>query len=323
MLSGGAAGAWCSACRNRMPPGAGQPVPRCPWPRWLTCHTPQGAVRIRWPSRSRAAAPATGELHRTKIPAASSRSQFWQPGARTPCGGLRQVGIQPGSGLRSSQARRPPWWPGHNGHEQHLHRRPPQKLPRRTQRRCLAAAPLQWFDQWLQEPSARSPDNAMTVATVGCCDLRPSPAGCSSKGMTGAASSGSPTTQGPPTGRQPLAALQFHWVELDAWCASEGTVEKVSDARERRILCQPSARLTHRRLGQPAKPGDFGPGRAGGQCSQIRRAVHAQASPPTHWGGYRLQPEQWEFWQGAKAACTTGCATGAMEPNGYVRRLAP
>ena len=51
-------------------------------PRWLTCHTPQGPCR-RWPSRSRAAAPATPASCTRTNTAASSRRPVAAMAART------------------------------------------------------------------------------------------------------------------------------------------------------------------------------------------------------------------------------------------------
>ena len=99
----------------------------------------------------------------------------------------------------------------------------------------------------------------------------------------------------------PYAALQFHWVELERVVRIEGRVEKVERRRERCLLRQPAARFAHRRLGQPAERGDRRPRRAGGERGQVRRAVPALPPRPPHWGGYRLVPDRWEFWQGRKS----------------------
>ena len=81
------------------------------------------------------------------------------------------------------------------------------------------AAPLQQFDQWLQEAiRSQVPEpNAMTVATVGC-DLRPSTRvvlikGFDERGIVWYTNYES--RKGRQLAGNPFAALQFHWVELE------------------------------------------------------------------------------------------------------------
>ena len=94
-------------------------------------------------------------------------------------------------------------------------------------------APLQQFDQWLQEAiKAQIPEpNAMTLATVGS-DLRPSTRivlikGYDERGIVWFTNYDS--RKGRQLAGNPFAALQFHWVELERVVRIEGTVEKVSD----------------------------------------------------------------------------------------------
>ncbi|WP_304413820.1 pyridoxine 5'-phosphate oxidase C-terminal domain-containing protein, partial [Caenimonas sp. SL110] len=45
--------------------------------------------------------------------------------------------------------------------------------------------------------------------------------------------------------------------------------------------------------------------------------------PPPHWGGYRLVPDQWQFWQGRKSRLHDRLRY-SLRDGGWVReRLAP
>lgn len=58
--------------------------------------------------------------------------------------------------------------------------------------------------------------------------------------------------------------------------------------------------FAHWCLGQPAKPGA---GRSVLVTNAAKYGAQFLLNPPRppHWGGYRLVPEQWEFWQGRKS----------------------
>jgi len=96
----------------------------------------------------------------------------------------------------------------------------------------------------------------------------------------------------------PAAALQFHWVELERVVRIEGTVAKVSEAESDEYY---KSRPLASRIGAWASE----------QSSVIdgRTVLVARAAEyglkfglnpprPPHWGGYRLAPQRWEFWQG-------------------------
>lgn len=164
------------------------------------------------------------------------------------------------------------------------------------------ADPRVQFEQWLQQAiDAQLPEpNAMTLATVGS-DLRPSTRivlikGVDERGIVWYTNYGS--RKGLELSGNPFAALQFHWVELERVVRIEGVVEKVSDAESDAYF---ASRPLDSRIGAWASPQS--------QVIDSRTVLVTNAAKygaqfmlqpprPPHWGGYRLKPERWEFWQG-------------------------
>jgi pyridoxamine 5'-phosphate oxidase len=197
------------------------------------------------------------------------------------------------------------------------------------------ADPLQQFAQWLQEAiTAEVPEpNAMTLATVGS-DLRPSTRvvlikGFDAGGIVWYTNYGS--RKGQELAGNPFAALQFHWVELERVVRIEGVVEKVSAAESDAYF---HSRPLDSRIGAWASPqSEVISGRAVLVANAARYGAQFLLQPPRppHWGGYRLKPDNWQFWQGRKSRLhdrlryrLANNGTGAGSDAGWVReRLAP
>jgi pyridoxamine 5'-phosphate oxidase len=97
----------------------------------------------------------------------------------------------------------------------------------------------------------------------------------------------------------PRAALLFFWPELERQIRIEGEIEKVDDATASAYF---ASRPRLSRLGAWASPQSAPlPDRAALE-SRFREAdarYPGDAVPkPPHWGGYRLVPDAFEFWQG-------------------------
>ncbi|MDM7455716.1 MAG: pyridoxamine 5'-phosphate oxidase [Tepidimonas sp.] len=165
--------------------------------------------------------------------------------------------------------------------------------------------PLRQFDQWLHEAiRAELPEpNAMTLATVGS-DLRPSTRvvlikGYDERGIVWYTNYES--RKGRELAGNPYAALQFHWVELERVVRIEGVVEKVS--AEESDAYYASRPLDHR-IGAWASPqSQVIDSRAVLVANAAKYAAQFLMNPPRppHWGGFRLKPDTWEFWQGRKS----------------------
>lgn len=166
------------------------------------------------------------------------------------------------------------------------------------------ADPLRQFDRWLNEAiAAQVPEpNAMTLATVA--GHRPSTRivlikGFDERGIVWFTNYDS--RKGQELAANPFAALQFHWVELERVVRIEGVVEKVSAEESDTYF---HSRPLDSRIGAWASPQS--------QVIASRSVLVANAAKygakfllqpprPPHWGGYRLQPDNWQFWQGRKS----------------------
>jgi pyridoxamine 5'-phosphate oxidase len=167
------------------------------------------------------------------------------------------------------------------------------------------ADPLQQFEQWLAEAiSAQVPEpNAMTVATVSS-DLRPSTRvvlikGYDQRGIVWYTNYES--RKGQELAGNPHAALQFHWVELERVVRIEGTVERTTSSESDAYF---ASRPLDSRIGAWASPqSQVIAGRSVLVANAARYGAQYLLNPPRppHWGGYRLKPDRWEFWQGRKS----------------------
>ena len=164
------------------------------------------------------------------------------------------------------------------------------------------ADPLKQFEVWLgQALAGQLPEpNAMTLATVGA-DGRPSTRlvlikGYDARGIVWYTNYRS--RKGRELDVHPYAALQFHWVELERVVRIEGRVEKTS-AEESDAYFR--TRPLDSRIGAWASPqSQVIASRATLVANAAKIGAQYLLNPPRppHWGGYRLVPDRWEFWQG-------------------------
>ncbi len=167
------------------------------------------------------------------------------------------------------------------------------------------ANPTQQFSRWLDEAiAAKVPEpNAMTLATVGP-NGRPSTRVQLIKGLDARGIVWFTNYHGR-KGREldinPFAALQFHWVELERVVRIEGRAEKISAEESDAYF---HSRPLDSRIGAWASPqSEVISSRAVLVANAAKYAAQFLLNPPRppHWGGYRLQADTWEFWQGRKS----------------------
>ncbi len=165
--------------------------------------------------------------------------------------------------------------------------------------------PLPLFERWLaQALEAKLPEpTAMTLATVGG-DGRPSTRvvllkGCDERGLVFYTSYAS--RKGRELAANPHAALQFHWVELERVARIEGVVEKTAAEESDAYY---ATRPLDSRIGAWASPqSEVIASRAVLVANAARYGAQFMLHPPRppHWGGYRLVPDRFEFWQGRRS----------------------
>lgn len=189
------------------------------------------------------------------------------------------------------------------------------------------ADPMRQFELWLQQAlQAQLPEpNAMTLATVGH-NGRPSTRivlikGFDARGIVWYTNYMS--RKGRELAANPFAALQFHWVELERVVRIEGQVEKVSEEESDTYF---RSRPLDSRIGAWASPqSEVIASRAVlvGNAAKVSAQYLLNPPRPPHWGGYRLVPDAWEFWQGRKSRLHDRLHYRLHEGTWLRERLAP
>lgn len=167
----------------------------------------------------------------------------------------------------------------------------------------LGENPIVFFEKWFAQADAAMVNevNAMTLATV---DDQSKPharivllKAIDDKGFTFFTNYQS--NKGKNLSVNPNAALVFFWPELERQVRIEGLIEKVSEAEsDTYYLSRPRGS----RLGAWASPqSSIIENRAVLEAKEKEFLEHfdgIEIHRPEHWGGYRLQPNRVEFWQG-------------------------
>lgn len=125
-------------------------------------------------------------------------------------------------------------------------------------------------------------------------------------------------------GARPVAAATFVWLDLHRQARVRGTVERVSDHENDEYF---ASRPRPSQIGAWASP-----------QSEVIRDRHelmnlvvemekrfaGQAVPrPAHWGGWRLVPDEWEFWQGRPSRLHDRFRYRLHDEHWRIDRLAP
>ena len=166
----------------------------------------------------------------------------------------------------------------------------------------IAGDPIAQFARWFQEAlnSGLSEPHAMTLATADAAG-RPSARivllkDYDQRGFT--FFSNYDSRKGEDLVANPQAALLFHWVELERQVRIEGRVERVAPAESDEYW---RSRPLGSQLGAWASPQSHVLAHREeleARLAEIGKRYGEDPPRPPHWGGYRLIPEQAEFWQG-------------------------
>ena len=163
--------------------------------------------------------------------------------------------------------------------------------------------PFRQFSRWFDEAvAAQMPEpNAMTLATVDAAGRLSARIvllkALDARGFTFYTNHASRKAR--ELQAHPQAALLFYWAGLERQVRAEGRIEKVEEAIADAYWVR-RPRLS--RIGAWASPqSDALPDRAALELrfanADARFPGDAVPRPP-HWGGYRLVPDMFEFWQG-------------------------
>ena len=168
-----------------------------------------------------------------------------------------------------------------------------------------ASEPLRQFESWFGDAVAADlPEpNAMTLATVGP-QGRPSTRIVLLKGFDADGLvffTNYDSRKGRELAANPEAALQFYWPELERVVRVEGAVTRTPAQESDDYF---ASRPLDSRLGAWASPQSEVIAHRGVLVANAARAAACYGSNPPrppHWGGYRLAPDVWEFWQGRRS----------------------
>jgi len=187
--------------------------------------------------------------------------------------------------------------------------------------------PLELFHLWFdQAVKANCPEpNSMALATA---DQSGNPSvrivllkGANDHGFTFFTNYDS--QKGKELARRPEAALLFHWHELERQVRIKGSVTKVDAAESDQYF---HSRPPASRIGAWASPQSAEiPSREFLEEAEKQfLSEHGDKPPrPAHWGGYRLNPSEIEFWQGRPSRLHDRIRYQRQDQTWRISRLAP
>jgi len=166
----------------------------------------------------------------------------------------------------------------------------------------MSTDPFALFDAWLAEARANEPNDpeAMALATA---DASGNPSvrivllkGHGPDGFVFYTNEGS--EKGRELAENPMAALLFHWKSVRRQVRIEGPVGRVSDEQADAYF---ATRSRDSQLGawasdqsQPLESRDLFEAR----YEEVKQRFEGQDVPrPPHWGGFKVMPRRFEFWQ--------------------------
>jgi len=165
----------------------------------------------------------------------------------------------------------------------------------------VARDPFEQFNRWFDEAiKAQHPMlNAMTLATVSA-EGRPSARIVLLKGVDNGGFvffTNYKSRKGRELTANPAAALVLYWSELEREVRIDGRIKKVTAAESDAYFASRPLGSRHAAIASPQS--DVVADRAVLEARFAEAEKTGDQPPrPAHWGGYRLIPDEIEFWQG-------------------------
>lgn len=158
-----------------------------------------------------------------------------------------------------------------------------------------------WFDEALH--ARVNEPNAMSVATVDA-EGRPSSRivllkQYDARGLTWYTNYAS--QKGRQLGNNPHAALLFFWSELERQVRVEGTVTRTSDAESDKYFYSRPVKSQVAAVASRQSETIASREQMEANYAAVAAASGEQPARPDYWGGYRLDPQRIEFWQGRRS----------------------
>jgi len=191
----------------------------------------------------------------------------------------------------------------------------------------VAADPFVQFAAWIEEYLNSGPlePNAMTVSTAGS-DGRPSSRVVLLKGFDDRGLvffTNYESTKGRQLIENPYTALHFFWPELERQIGVQGVAEKVSRAESENYF---HSRPYESRVGAWAsKQSSVLAGREEleARVAEVRERFGEDVPCPPFWGGFRVVPERFEFWQGRPSRLHDRIVYTKQADSWVIARLSP
>lgn len=189
--------------------------------------------------------------------------------------------------------------------------------------------PLRQFLRWLDEAGRAEvlEPGAMTLATA-TPDGQPSARVVLLKGADQGGLvffTDTRSHKGSELARNPLAALVFWWCELERQVRVSGKVTRIDDAESEAYFH--SRPLGSRLSAWASHQSQVVPDRATLEAQweeASRRYAGGEVPKPPYWGGFRVTPDQYEFWQGRANRLHDRLRYRSVESGGWlIERLSP
>jgi pyridoxamine 5'-phosphate oxidase len=191
----------------------------------------------------------------------------------------------------------------------------------------LAPDPFAQFGSWFDEAlrSGIALPNAMTLATA-TRGGRPSARTVLLKGFDVSGFvfyTHYRSRKGREIEENPQAVVLFRWGELERQVGIEGSVAKVSAAESDGYFASRPLGSRLSAIISPQSEPVVSRGVLEAALEEASKRWRNEPPRPQHWGGYRLVPERFEFWQGRKDRLHDRLCYRKAEGTWKIERLAP